>query len=59
MTTTETTTFRTNLATELTVLAKGNDLEALLKHSADDLKNNPTLENMLHVQELISIINNK
>ena len=59
MNTLETATFRANLATELKDLAKGNDLEALLTHSANDLNDSPTLENMLHVQELISILNSK
>lgn len=56
---TDVTDHRVSVANQLDVLAKGNNLEALLNHSANDLRTNPTLENMLHVQELINLIQNK
>ncbi len=37
-------------------LAKGNDLELLLNHSANDLLVSPTLTNHVHVKELINIL---
>ena len=45
-----------NDAKVLKRLAKGNDLEALLNHSANDLLVSPTLTNHLHVKELIDIL---
>lgn len=57
--TTDVTKHRISVANELEVLAKGDSLQALLNHSANDLRTNPTLENMLHVQELINLIQSK
>jgi hypothetical protein len=39
-------------------IAKGSDLEDMLIHSANELYNDPTDINHLHVQQLISILSN-